>query len=256
MQTKTNPTAAVIIIGNEVLSGRTRDANLAFLGKRCDELGILLQEARVIRDDDQTIIDTVNACRKAYDYVFTTGGIGPTHDDITTAAIARAFGVGLTRHPGAVAAMQKYYPPGMLNEARLKMADIPAGAALIENPVSGAPGIHIGNVFVFAGVPMIMQAMFDGITNRLAGGPPVITVSVRTALTEGVLAPGLTRVQEGFPNVSIGSYPYFRGGKLGVNLVMRSVDNAVVQEAAVKIRELIRELKGEILSTNEGSAET
>jgi molybdenum cofactor synthesis domain-containing protein len=246
-----NPTAVVIIIGNEILSGRTRDANLSFLGRRCDELGILLQEARVIKDDEATIINTVNVCRKQYDYVFTTGGIGPTHDDITTAAVARAFQVELERNAAAVAAMEKYYPPGMLNEARLKMADIPRGARLIDNPVSGAPGVQMENVFVFAGVPLIMQAMFDGITDRLTGGPPVLTQSVRTNLTEGVLAEGLARVQEGYANVSIGSYPYFRAGKLGVNLVMRSIDDSAVHDAAEKVRELIRSLDGSLLNADD-----
>jgi len=251
MDHKSNPTAVVIIIGNEILSGRTRDANLSFLGKRCDELGILLQEARVIQDDEQTIIDAVNASRTKYDYVFTTGGIGPTHDDITTASIARAFGVGLVRHPDAVAAMEKYYPPGMLNEARLKMADVPRGASLINNPISGAPGVHLGNVFVFPGVPMIMQAMFDGIIDRLVGGPPVLTLSVRTNLTEGVIAPGLSKIQYQFSNVSIGSYPYFRAGKLGVNLVIRSVNIKAARKAADRIREMILGLDGQLLNPDD-----
>ena len=144
MNQSSNPTAVVIIIGNEILSGRTRDANLSFIGMRCDELGIRLQEARVIQDDEKTIIDTINHCRANYDYVFTTGGIGPTHDDITSAAVAKAFGVKLERNAEAVAVMESYYAPGILNEARLKMADIPQGARLIDNLVSSAPGIHLG----------------------------------------------------------------------------------------------------------------
>jgi molybdopterin-biosynthesis enzyme MoeA-like protein len=144
--------------------------------------------------------------------------------------------------------MEKFYPPGMLNETRLKMADVPRGASLINNPVTGAPGIHMDNVFVFPGVPMIMQPMFDGITDRLIGGPPVLTVSVRTNLTEGVLAEGLATVQEAYANVSIGSYPYFRAGNLGVNLVMRAIDPDAIQRAAEDVKDLIRRLQGQVLN--------
>jgi len=238
----------VIIIGNEILSGRTRDANLAFLGRRCDELGIRLAEARVIPDDEEVIINTVNECRQKCDYVFTTGGIGPTHDDITSASIARAFGVKIERNPKAVQAMQQYYVPGKLNDARLKMADVPQGAFLIENPVSGAPGFRMENVFVFPGVPSITRAMFEGITDRLAGGPPVLTASIRTGLTEGTIAPGLGRIQDLAPEVGIGSYPYFRDGKPGVNLVMRSTDPGRLEEVTREIRTLIQKLGGEIVN--------
>jgi len=251
MKTQTNPTAVVVIIGNEILSGRTRDANLAFLGSRCDQLGIMLTEARVIQDDEQTIIDTVNFARNNFDYVFTTGGIGPTHDDITSASIAKAFAVPLERNTEAVALLTAYYPPGKLTEARLKMAEVPKGARLIHNPVSGAPGIHMENVFVLPGVPMIMQVMFDGITDRLTGGPPMLTVSVRTNLTEGILATDLANIQLQFQNVSIGSYPYFREGKLGVNLVMRSLDSGDLQQATEKVETMINDLGGMILVTEE-----
>jgi molybdenum cofactor synthesis domain-containing protein len=248
MNKSANPSAVVIIIGNEILSGRTRDANLSYIGKRCDELGIRLQHARVIEDDEQTIIDTVNQCRRQYDYIFTTGGIGPTHDDITTLAIAKAFGVKLERNPEAVAVLDKYYAPGMLNEARLKMADIPAGAALIPNPVSGAPGIHIGNVFVLPGVPSIMQAMFEGIVDRLIGGDPMITASIRTNLAEGTFAADLTTLQQQFPDVSIGSYPFFRMGMPGVNLVLRSTDQDRVSSAQALVIAMIDKLGGKILN--------
>lgn len=248
MIAKTNPTAILLIIGNEILSGRTRDANLAFIGKRCDQLGIHLQEARVIEDDEQKIISTVNETRKDFDYVFTTGGIGPTHDDITSASIARAFGVEIERNADAVAALQAYYPPGKINDARLKMADIPRGATLIENPVSGAPGMQMENVFVFPGVPSITQAMFDGITDRLVGGLPVLTASVRTNLTEGIIAGGLEEIQNRYPDVSIGSYPYFREGKPGVNLVMRSTDPDKINSTSTEIRELINNLGGIVLN--------
>ncbi|MEX2352692.1 MAG: molybdopterin-binding protein, partial [Gammaproteobacteria bacterium] len=239
------------LIGNEILSGRTQDANLSFLGQRCDQLGILLQEARVIQDDEQTIIKTVNEARVKYNYVFTTGGIGPTHDDITSASIARAFGVDVERHPDAVAAMSRYYPSGKLTDARLKMADVPKGAALIDNPVSGAPGIQMENVFVLPGVPTIMQAMFDGITDRLVGGKPMLTVSVRTNLTEGILAEDLAGIQDRYPEVSIGSYPYFSKGKLGVNLVVRTTDEKELQNTVDDIKKLIIDLDGEVLNNQD-----
>ena len=235
-------TACVVVIGNEILSGRTQDLNIAYLGARCDELGIRLLEARVIPDKDDVIITTLGACRKNFDYVFTTGGIGPTHDDITAAAVARLFQTRLERNAAAVAAMERYYEPGMLNEARLKMADIPAGAQLIDNPVSGAPGFQLENVFVFPGVPMIMQAMFAGITDRLTGGPPMLTESVVTRLTEGMIAAGLSRIQAVHPQVTIGSYPYFRGGKLGVNIVMRSTDREDLTEVTEQVREMLKRL--------------
>jgi molybdenum cofactor synthesis domain-containing protein len=235
-------TACVVVIGNEILSGRTQDLNIAYLGSRCDELGIRLLEARVIPDIEDVIIGTLDACRHNFDYVFTTGGIGPTHDDITAAAVARLFQTMLERNPAAVAAMERYYEPGMLNEARLKMADIPAGAQLIDNPVSGAPGFQLDNVFVFPGVPLIMQAMFAGITDRLTGGPPMLTENVVTRLTEGMIADGLARIQAAYPRISIGSYPYFRGGKLGVNLVMRSTDRESLTEVTEQVREMLRRL--------------
>jgi molybdenum cofactor synthesis domain-containing protein len=248
---KSNPTAAVIIIGNEILSGRTRDANLSFIGSRCDELGIDLKEARVIQDDQQTIVDTVNFYRKSIDYIFTTGGIGPTHDDITAASIARVFNVDLERNTEAVTTMNKYYPEGKLNEARLKMADIPLGAVLIDNPVSAAPGFQMENVFVLPGVPSIMQAMFDGMTDRLVGGLPMLTESVKTDLPEGTLAPDLAIIQDIYPEVSIGSYPFFRIGMLGVNLVLQSTDNYSLQQTTDKVKDMIKKLDGKIFGSKD-----
>lgn len=234
--------ACVVVIGNEILSGRTRDQNIAYIGKRCDELGIRMLEARVIPDEERVIIATVDACRKNFDYVFTTGGIGPTHDDITAAAIARLFKTRLERNAAAVAAMEQYYERDMLNEARLKMADIPVGAKMIDNPVSGAPGFQMENVFVLPGVPMIMQAMFEGMTDRLTGGAPMLTESVVTRLTEGVIAPGLARIQAAYTKVTIGSYPYFRGGKLGVNIVLRCTDQGELDEVVAEIRGMLERL--------------
>ena len=240
-------TACVVIIGNEILSGRTQDQNIAYIGKRCDELGIRLMECRVIPDIEQAIIATVDECRNNFNYVFTTGGIGPTHDDITTAAVARLFNLQIERNTAAVEAMMKYYGPARLNDARMKMADIPVGAVLVDNPVSGAPGFQVENVFVLPGVPMIMQAMFDGITDRLIGGDPVLTASVVTGLTEGALADGLGSIQKDYPEVSIGSYPFFRLGKLGVNVVMRSTDSRLLDRTTDAVKSLVTSLAGEII---------
>ena len=245
-QQSSNPTAVVIVIGDEILSGRTRDANLAFIGSRCDVLGIDLKEARIIKDEQQTIIDTVNYYRDNVDYVFTTGGIGPTHDDITAQSIAKAFDVGLERNIAAVAAMNSYYPSGKLNEARLRMADMPTGANLIINPVSGAPGFQLENVFVLPGVPSIMQVMFDGLSDCLVGGSPVLTETVKTNIGEGSLAPDLSLIQDAYTDVSIGSYPFFSEGKIGVNLVLRSTNRHSVDEATVRIKCLVQELGGKL----------
>ncbi|MCZ6802916.1 MAG: molybdopterin-binding protein [Proteobacteria bacterium] len=242
-------TAGVIIIGNEILSGRTRDLNISYIGKSLERLGIVLAEVIVIPDVEETIIDRVRAYSENHDYVFTTGGIGPTHDDITTASIAKAFDAKLVRNPDAVACMERYYEPGSLNEARLKMADIPEGADLIENHVSSAPGFQMNNVFVLAGVPGIMQAMFDSLTNRLVGGPPILTVSVCTNLTESKLANGMRKIQEDCEQVSIGSYPYFKRGILGVNIVLRSVDKPLLLEKTNLITALINDTGGKILET-------
>jgi molybdenum cofactor synthesis domain-containing protein len=241
------PTAAVIIIGNEILSGRTQDNNLSFLGRQLDELGICLAEARVIPDQEEIIISTVNACRRLHDYVFTTGGIGPTHDDITSASVARAFGVSIERNEEAVACLDRYYEPGVINEARLKMADIPAGAILIQNPISGAPGFQLENVFVLPGVPMILQAMFEGITDRLTGGATILTAGVSTDLGEGTLAKDLGELQHKYPDVTIGSYPYFKKGRLGVNIVMRATDAGRLDTLKGDVKAMITRLKGEII---------
>lgn len=242
-------TAGVIIIGNEVLSGRTQDTNLAYMGKQLDALGISIMEARVIPDIEQTIISTVNHFRETYTYVFTTGGIGPTHDDITAVAIAKTFNVNLEKNAEAVRLLEKYSRSGGVNEARMKMAYIPEGAKLIDNPLSGAPGFQMENVFVMAGVPAIMQLMFDGITNRLTGGDPIITVNVATNIGEGVFAADLSKLQDKYPNITIGSYPYYRQRKLGVNLVMRSTNEDQLEELKEEIKVMIIHLGGKILNT-------
>ena len=245
--TNTQKTAGVIIIGNEILSGRTQDLNVAYIGKSLEKLGIVLAEVMVIPDVEETIIDRVRSYSSNYDYVFTTGGIGPTHDDITTESIAKAFGAKLIRHPDAVASMERYYEPGTLTEARLKMADVPEGALLIDNHVSGAPGFQINKVFVLAGVPDIMRSMFDALMERLIGGPPILTASVFTNLTESRLAEGMKQIQEACPAVSIGSYPYFKRGELGVNIVLRSVDESLLSKQLTLITTLIEKTGGVVL---------
>ncbi|MBL6933148.1 MAG: competence/damage-inducible protein A [Rhodospirillales bacterium] len=234
--------ACVIIIGNEVLSGRTQDANLAFLGERLNEIGVRVAEARVIADDTDVIIATVNECRARYDYVFTTGGIGPTHDDITSAAIARAFGVELYRDQKIVDLFLQHYKPEELNEERLKMCDFPIGASLIENPISKAPGYQVENVFVLAGVPVIMQAMYEALKDRLVGGRPMHSRTVIAYTGEGVLAKGLGAVQLVHSGVEIGSYPFFRQGRLGSALVVRGADEDALEAATKAVRDLVEGL--------------
>lgn len=239
------PTAAILIIGNEILSGRTKDANLPWLGEQLSGMGIVLAEARVVRDVEAEIIGALNTLRAQNDYVFTTGGIGPTHDDITSACVAKAFGTQLHRHPDALAALMAHYKPEDVNEARLKMADVPMGATLVENPVSAAPGFHMENVYVFAGVPVIMRAMFDAMRHELRGGAPIQSRSVSTYLTEGTIAAGLTAIQNAHPQVDIGSYPMIKNGKLGTSLVIRGSDEAVLEATYQQVRALIADLGGE-----------
>ncbi len=235
-------TACLLIIGNEILSGRTQDKNLAYLASRLNEWGIRLTEARVIPDVADTIVSTLNEVRGNFDYVFTTGGIGPTHDDITSECVARAFGLPHGEHPEARAIMEAYYPPGQLNEARLRMTKTPEGAQLIENPISKAPGFQVENVFVLAGVPAVMQVMVDGLKNRLHGGAPVKSRSVKVALPEGKVAAGLGALQEQYPSVEIGSYPYHDQTGYGTRLVLRGVDEDVLATVAAQLDALIMAL--------------
>lgn len=239
--------AGVVVIGNEILSGRTQDSNLSFIGGRLSALGIILREARVIPDVEATIISTVRQFSGDFDYVFTTGGIGPTHDDITTACVASAFNRKIIRDPEAVKAMDKYYEPGQLTEARLKMADVPEGATLVPNPVSAAPGYQVENVFVLAGVPDIMRAMFLSIEDRLTGGPPILSASVSTNLGESRMASGLGEIQAQCSNVDIGSYPYFKLGQLGVNIVLRSIDKDELLLRQQQVIDLVASLGGKTL---------
>jgi molybdenum cofactor synthesis domain-containing protein len=235
-----NPTACLLVIGNEVLSGRTQDANIRFLATNLGNLGIPLREVRVIPDVRETIIDTVNAVRPAFDYVFTTGGIGPTHDDITSECIAAAFGVPWEPHPVAWARMEASYKPGDFNAARQRMATMPHGAALIENTISVAPGFQMENVYVMAGVPRVMQSMFEWLAPRLQGGAKIESRAVHVVgLPEGVIAEGLTAVQQRYPQLDLGSYPFYRPSGNGVALVAKGPDGAAADAAIAEVTDLI-----------------
>ncbi len=238
-------TACVIVIGNEILSGRTQDTNVSFLAARLNEAGVALREVRVIPDVTGTIVRTVNECRAAFDYVFTTGGIGPTHDDITSDSVAQAFGVKNVLNEDARRILFDHYGDENVNAARLRMAHMPEGAEIIENPISKAPGYLIGNVFVLAGVPTIMQAMFDSLRHKLVGGAPVLSHTISAGLPEGRIALGLGKLQEAYGDVEIGSYPYFRSGIASCNLVLRSTDESRLARAVDEVRTLVREAGGD-----------
>lgn len=237
-------TAAVLIIGNEILSGRTQDANLAYLAKGLNDVGVTLKEARVIPDVEATIVATVNILRAGYDYLFTTGGIGPTHDDITSECVAKAFGVRWTVHPDAGRVFLSHYGPGELNAARMRMAHTPEGATLILNPVSRAPGFRMGNVFVMAGIPRVMQAMFDGFKHELKGGRPMLSRTVACQLAEGILAKGLADIQDRYPDLDIGSYPIMRRDSYGVNLVLRGREASRLAAATAEVMAMVKGLGG------------
>ena len=245
MSENSTVTACCLIIGNEVLSGRTKDANLGWLAERLTNMGIRMAEARVIPDVEDVIIDAVNEARKQFTYVFTTGGIGPTHDDITSLCVAKAFGVEIHRNPEAKALLESFIPPERMNEARLKMADVPVGSILITNPVSKAPGFQMENVYVMAGVPSIMRAMFDGLAQGLVGGKKMDSIAVASYLPEGTIAAPLTEIQDDHPNVEIGSYPFFRDGHFGCTLISRGTDIGELELVAEKVRQMIRDLDGE-----------
>jgi molybdenum cofactor synthesis domain-containing protein len=217
-------TAALLVIGDEILSGRTKDKNVGIVADHCTQIGIRLKEVRVVADDEDAIISAVNALRRCCTYVFTTGGIGPTHDDITADAVARAFGVKIDVDKRAVAMLRERYADADLTAARLRMARIPEGAELIENPISKAPGFRIGNVIVMAGVPAIMQAMLLAVTPRLKTGPKLLSASVRVNAPEGRIAAPLADCQRAFPDVAMGSYPFFEDGRYRTSLVLRSTD--------------------------------
>ena len=227
--------AAVLVIGNEILSGRTRDANVQTFGSALAGIGIRLREVRVVEDRQEAIVEAVNALRSRYDWVFTTGGIGPTHDDITTDCIAAAFGVPAPRHPEAVRRLTAYYGEKDTTEIRLRMARIPEGATLIDNPVSAAPGFLLGNVHVLPGVPRILQAMLPSVIAALPGGTPIVSRTVTAWIRESDIANELAAVQARFPTLDVGSYPFIREERFGTSLVVRGSDDAAVAAAAADI---------------------
>lgn len=250
------PTAAIIIIGNEILSGRTQDTNTQWIALKLAERGVRLAESRIIPDEKLIIVNTVNELRKKFDYVFTTGGIGPTHDDITTECIAAAFGVGLELNEDAMRVMSGHHGPGQMDGARRKMAMIPHGAALIPNPVSAAPGFVIENVYVMAGIPRIMQAMMDYILSSIEGGNSILSSTVTCRLFESTLAPDFEILQNKYPAIQMGSYPHFHGGTVGLVLVLRSTDSVELNRATEELVGLIRKYGDEpravAIDTTEG----
>lgn len=235
-------TAALVVIGDEILSGRTQDKNIAQLAPWLNDQGIRLAEVRVVPDDPQRIGEAVNALRVAHDYLFTTGGIGPTHDDITVDAIAAALDVPVIVHPAARRILEDYYRdrPGGLTEARLRMARVPEGAELIENPSSGAPGIKLGNIYILAGVPSIAASMIEGLTGKLEGGRPVVSVTVGARAAESDVADLLRETEQAHPGVAIGSYPFFKDGRYGANFVIRSEDAELAERTGSELAERLR----------------
>jgi molybdenum cofactor synthesis domain-containing protein len=236
-------TAALVVIGDEILSGRTEDKNIAQIANWLNPHGIRLAEVRVVPDQQYAIVAAVNALRSKHDYLFTTGGIGPTHDDITVDAIAAAFGVPVIVHPEARRILEDYYRdrPLGLTEARLRMARVPEGAELIPNPTSGAPGVKMGNVFILAGVPNIARAMLQALDGKLEGGRPLVSVTVRAHAAESDVAELLKEVQDAHPGVSIGSYPFYGGGKFGADFVVRSDDERLATVCADILRKRLKD---------------
>jgi molybdenum cofactor synthesis domain-containing protein len=236
-------TAALVVIGDEILSGRTQDKNIAQVALWLNEQGIRLAEVRVVPDVIERIADAVNELRSAHDYLFTTGGIGPTHDDITVDAMAVAFGVPVIVHPEARRILEDYYRnrPGGLTEARLRMARVPEGAELLVNPASGAPGVKIGNVYILAGVPHIAASMLEGLTGKLQGGRPVVSVTVGARAAESDVADLLRETEAANPGVAIGSYPFFNEGRYGANFVIRSEDGELARRTGDELSARLRE---------------
>ena len=232
--------ASLIIIGNEILSGRTQDKNLSYLANWLNEIGIQLSEVRVIRDEVEIIVETVNHLRSVYDYVFTTGGIGPTHDDITSLCIAKAFGVELEVNSGALSILKEYYKDGELTDARMKMTMMPKGSELIENPISRAPGFKMENVFILAGIPSIMQGMLEGARKYLKGGDIVKSKSIDVFTPESTVADVLTNLQKKYSDVEIGSYPFSRDNRFGTSLVMRSSNLAKLDACDIELKDLMK----------------
>ena len=239
--------AAIVVIGNEILSGRTQDLNVSFLAKWLNELGVSVAEVRIIEDKEETIIDCINEIKNNFKYIFTTGGIGPTHDDITSKSIAKAFNLTYGFHKEAYDILEKYYKPGEFNEGRKKMAKIPDQATLIYNPSSGAPGFIVENVFCLPGVPSILKSMVEGLKNQIMGGKKILSKTISVNTVESEIAKPLEDIQNEFKNIEIGSYPFFRFGKVGVSIVMRSTEKNKIDECSEKIINLINKKKIQIM---------
>ena len=244
MSKKTN--AAILIIGNEILSGRTQDTNTSTLSLWLNSIGVKVEEVRVIPDIEKTIVDSVNSLRKIYDYIFTTGGIGPTHDDITAQSIAKAFNLKYEIHKEGYKILEKYYKPGEFNEGRQKMIWMPKDAKLILNPTSGAPGFNVENVFCLPGVPSILKSMLGGLKNNIIGGDPILSHTISLRTVESEIANSLTKVQDNNKDVEIGSYPFFQAGKLGVSIVIRSENQSKIDICTSQILDFVKQKKIEV----------
>ena len=250
MTNKKDINAGIIIIGNEILSGRTNHTNTSTLATWLNSLGIKVEEVRVIPDKKNIIIETVNLFRNKFKYVFTSGGIGPTHDDITSESISEAFNISYGAHKEAFSILEKYYKPGEFNDGRQKMAWMPVDANLILNPTSGAPGFYVENVFCLPGVPSILKAMLGGIQNKIAGGEPILSHTINLRTVESEIAKSLSEVQNKNSDVEIGSYPFFRAGKLGVSLVLRGTDQNKIDTCNSEILKFVEEKKIQIVEEN------
>ena len=247
MTKNTKVNAAILIIGNEILSGRTQDTNTSSLAIWLNSIGVKVNEVRVIPDVEETIVNTLNVLRKENNYVFTTGGIGPTHDDITAQSVAKAFGLEYEIHKEAFKILEAYYKPGEFNEGRQKMIWMPRNADLILNPTSGAPGFSVENVFCLPGVPSIMKSMLGGLKNKIVGGKPILSHTISLRTVESEIANSLTKVQDQNQDVEIGSYPFFHAGKLGVSIVLRSENKSKIDICNLQILDFIKEKKIEIV---------
>tara|TARA_B100000965_G_C19391008_1_gene668961 strand:- start:72 stop:821 length:750 start_codon:yes stop_codon:yes gene_type:complete len=244
---KTKVNAAILIIGNEILSGRTQDTNTSTLATWLNSIGVKVSEVRVIPDIEKIIIDTLNVLKNKNDYVFTTGGIGPTHDDITAASVAKAFKLKYEVHKEGYKILEAYYKPGEFNEGRQKMIWMPENAELILNPTSGAPGFSVENVFCLPGVPSILKSMLGGLKNKIVGGQPILSHSINLRTVESEIASSLTNVQNQNKDIEIGSYPFFHAGKLGVSIVIRSEDQSKINNCKSQILEFVNKKNIEVV---------
>ena len=239
--------AAILIIGNEILSGRTQDTNTSTLATWLNSIGVKVKEVRVIPDEEKIIVNTLNLLRKNYNYVFTTGGIGPTHDDITAESVSKAFNLNYEIHKEAFKILESYYKPGEFNEGRQKMVKMPKDAELILNPTSGAPGFNVENVFCLPGVPSILESMLGGLKNKIVGGEPILSHTISLKTVESEIANSLTKVQQENKDVEIGSYPFFHAGKLGVSIVLRSENQNRINDCNSQILKFVNEKKIEVV---------